>query len=74
MQEEEYAYKGADLAILFTNTRLKTKDEQLSPSATQFIDALRSSFEFRPHTEEEQQLVDRYNTQSSLKGASSHES
>lgn len=69
MREEEYAYKGADLAIIFTNTRLKVDEEHLTESAQRLIQAVRKSVEFRELTGEEKALVDRYNTQTSLKGS-----
>jgi len=69
MQVEDYVYKGADLAILFTNTTLKTAEETLSKTATALIAALNSAFSFRELTAEENLLVERYNTKSSLKGS-----
>ena len=70
LEKDEYAYKGGDLAILFANVVLKTADEKLSPTASELINALKQSFEYRDLTEEEQALVERYNTKSSLKGSS----
>jgi len=69
MQEEEYAYKGGDLAILFSNTTLKSPEENLTNTASALINALSNTFEFRELTEEEALLVKRYNSKASLKGS-----
>ena len=69
MQEAEYAYKGGDLAILFSNTPLKSPEENLTNTASALINALSNSFEYRELTEEEMLLVERYNSKASLKGS-----
>ncbi|MCL1125343.1 hypothetical protein [Shewanella surugensis] len=70
MGSAEYAYKGADLAIVFTHFRLQSAEKELTGSAAKLIDALQARFTYRELTEEEEILVERYNSSSSLKGAS----
>lgn len=68
MSEDEYAYKGGDIAIAFCNSVLKNSDQSLSTDASIIIKAVHQLFSYRDLTEEEQAIVERYNAHSSLKG------
>ncbi len=73
MNEQEYIYPGADMAIVFTNTILKTPAEKLTPSALLLVNAVHATFSFRDLTTEEINLVNRYNPASSIKMTSMNE-
>ena len=68
LQQEEYAYKGADMAIVFTNINLQQHDG-LTPKATELINNVHQLFKLRPLNTDEQKLVERYNSATSIKGA-----
>ncbi|WP_299494030.1 hypothetical protein [uncultured Shewanella sp.] len=74
MDTAEYAYKGADLAIVFTHFRLQSTEKTLTEEARHLLNALQERFSYRELTEEEKMLVERYNSRSSLKGSSYIES
>ncbi|WP_299007110.1 hypothetical protein [uncultured Shewanella sp.] len=74
MDTAEYAYKGADLAIVFTHFKLQSAERALTSTASKLLNALKERFNYRELTEEEKILVERYNSSSSLKGASYVES
>ena len=74
MTTSEYAYHGADLAIVFLNTPLIGPDQKLAPTAADWIAATRRAFVTRPLTEDEETMVARYNNPGvSFKGIGGNE-
>jgi hypothetical protein len=60
MKEQEYAYYGGDMAILFVNKALMTSDYVVTTTAESIIRAFRALYHCRDLTAEEQSLVLRY--------------
>jgi hypothetical protein len=60
MKPGEYVYKGADLAIMFTNIKVKEAEQVLTDEAAQCLKALRALFPTRDLSSEERALVERY--------------
>lgn len=72
MSTGEYAYPGADLAILCVNIPLMGPKNGLTPSARAWIKRLKAAFRFRALTEDEQSTVERYrNPGAHVKGSDS---
>jgi len=67
LQANEYAYKGADLLILFTNSALKQEAGDITATAKNYIKLINSNISYRSLTNEEQQLIDRYGQYAPLK-------
>ena len=44
----EYRYPGADLGLLVARSRMQTDDNELTPKAREWIDAIRGQFEGIP--------------------------
>lgn len=59
METGEYAYYGGDLAILFTNVPL-IKATQLTPEASEWLQAFQALYQLRPLTQEEKDILERY--------------
>lgn len=57
MAAGEYAYQGADLAIMFLNRVIGATQGGLNAAASQLVQALKSSFVYRHLTHEERALV-----------------
>jgi biotin carboxylase len=57
MEADEYAYKGADLAIMFTNCRIRGPQGQLNPTGELWVSALKGCFQFRGLDQEEQSQI-----------------
>lgn len=61
LKQEDYAYKGADLAIVFLNQVLmEAQGTQLNSQAKRWIHAIRSAYQMRALTEEEQRYNQRF--------------
>ena len=61
LKEGDYAYKGADLAIVFLNKVLMDQQgTQINTQAKQWIQAIRSAFKMRALTQEEQSYNQRF--------------
>lgn len=74
MTTTEYAYHGADLAIVFLNIPLIDANRTLAPAAAEWINATRRAFVTRPLTEEEETMINRYNNPGvSFKGMGGNE-
>ncbi len=67
ISNDEYAYKGADLVILFANHNLQDSDNQLTPIATSLINATENIIEYRELSHDEKSLTERYGKHSALK-------
>lgn len=59
MEQGEYAYYGGDLAILFLPAPL-LESGKLTPQAQIWIQALKNLYVLRPLTQEEKELIERY--------------
>ncbi len=66
MGEGEYAYKGADMAVIFLNVIVKDDEQSLTDDAKSFLSALKMLFSSRELTDEEQSLIERYNMSTEL--------
>jgi biotin carboxylase len=64
---DEYAYKGADLLIIFTNNALKSANGDITATAKRYIDLINSNLGYRGLSDEEQQSIDRYGLSAPLK-------
>ncbi len=64
---DDYAYKGADLVILFARQPLQGGDNTLTTAARRFISAVNHAITYRPLTPEEQQSLARYHSPASIK-------
>jgi hypothetical protein len=73
MQIGEYTYKGADLLILFTNSKLKSTNGELNISAKTYIDLIENNTKYRELTAEEAQLVARYGQYAPIKASEDSE-
>ncbi len=58
LTEGEYAYKGADLAIMFVNQVIRTPKGQLNTQGERWVTALQSQFAMRQLNQEERALVE----------------
>lgn len=58
MATSEYAYQGADLAILFLNRVIQAPQGGLNVAGDEWVHALKACFEFRPLTQEERAGVE----------------
>lgn len=58
MNTGEYAYKGGDLAIMFLNQIIGGPQGQLNPVGDAWVNALKSSFQFRNLSQEERSMVE----------------
>jgi hypothetical protein len=63
----QYAYKGADLAILFVNQVIRNPQGQLNPAGQRWVSALKQCFAFRPLGAQERSLVQLANNPANLK-------
>lgn len=63
----EYAYLGADLAIVFTNFSFTEKGHQLSARTHTLIEAVRDLFQMRDLSQAEQSVIDRFRRTESQK-------
>ncbi|WP_028862147.1 hypothetical protein [Psychromonas aquimarina] len=71
MGADEYAYQGADLAIVFLNTRLtQARGTELNSTAARWLQAVNNAFDIQALSSEEQKLIERYNSPTSSKGGS----
>ena len=57
MKEDDYAYQGGDLAIVFLNVVVRTTDGQLNETGREWIAALKNSFSYRDLNQEERSAV-----------------
>lgn len=57
MNTSEHAYKGADLAIMFMNCRIRGSQGKLNPAGEQWVSALKGCFQYRDLDHEERSLV-----------------
>ncbi len=53
----DYAYKGADLSIMFTNCRISGAEGKLNQDGERWVGALKSQFQYRDLNQEERVLV-----------------
>ncbi len=67
----EYAYRGADLVILFSRQQLQDYHNRLTPAAQAYISVVNEAIRYRPLTREERQQVERYRLPAATK-ASAH--
>ncbi len=67
LEAGDHAYRGADILILFANQCLQNSDNQLTPIAESYIQAIEQAVEYRTLTEQEQQWIARYASRASLK-------
>lgn len=58
MAEGEYAYHGADLAVMFVNGIIRDTQGQLNEAGARWVAALRQKFEYRPLRQEERSAVE----------------
>ena len=58
LDKDEYAYKGADLAIMFVNQVIRTPQGQLNAQGERWVAALQSQFAMRQLNQEERALVE----------------
>ena len=63
----EYAYGGADLAIVFLNQVIAGGDGQLNTDGQRWIAALQTAFAYRSLNQEERSLVEQANQPASIK-------
>jgi hypothetical protein len=72
MNQDDYAYHGGDLAIVFLNIPItEHQGQRLNTQATRWVNAIHNAFVMRELTQEEQQLVARYSKPSSIKASAS---
>jgi hypothetical protein len=55
--EQEYAYHGGDLAIMFLNQVIRTPEGGMNPDGERWVAALKDLFEYRHLTQDELSLV-----------------
>jgi hypothetical protein len=55
---DEFAYKGADLAIMFVNQVIRTPQGQLNAQGQTWVTALHAQFDFRQLNQQERSLVE----------------
>lgn len=58
MPEGEYAYKGADLAIMFVNQVIRTPQGQLNAPGARWVNALQGQFAMRQLNQQERALIE----------------
>jgi len=69
MSTDDYAYKGADLAIMFVNEVIRTLDGQLNTSGQRWVNALQSQFALRALSQEERSLIELAHNPANVKSA-----
>lgn len=67
MSSDEYAYHGADLAIVFTNFSITNAEGSMNNPASNLVKAIRREFVVRDLTGEERQSVERFRHSESQK-------
>ncbi len=67
LKNHEYLYKGADIFIIFVCEQLQDKNNVLTPIAENLIKAVKQLLEYRSLTSEENQMIQRYGRQATIK-------